>query len=132
MAFQLTKQQQVVFFPHAKSTQWDNVYMLFFHFHQNDGGIQTASTVLPVPLMSAANFTMMYSSAGGHKETARLTEVQPGWQHFQNSHFLPRKMTFKDPKTTSAGRAGLLRDFITAVVRTDAGLYWITNETIIL
>lgn len=84
-----------VFF-HAKSAQWDSVYMLFFHFHQsNDGSIQTASTVLPVPLMSAANFTMMYSSAGGHKETARLTEVQPRRQHFQNSHFLPKNWPSK-------------------------------------
>lgn len=107
--------------------------MLLFHFHQrNDGSIQTASTVLPVPLMSAANFTMMYSSAGGHKETARLIEVQQGRLHFQNSHFLPKNLTFKDPKTTSAGRVDLLRAFITAVVHTDAGRNGITNETVIL
>lgn len=42
--------------------------------------------------MSAANFTMMDSFAGGHKEAARLTEVQPGrQQHFPSSEFSYKK-----------------------------------------
>lgn len=69
--------------------------------------------------MSAANFTMMDSFAGGHKEAAGLTEVQPGRQrHFPSSEFSDKKnqtqLTFKDPKITSTARMDLLRDFITA------------------
>lgn len=109
--------------------------MLFFHFHQSkDGSIKTASTALPVPLMSAANFVLMYSSAG-HKETTRLIEMRPGrQQHFPFSEFTfsSKKLNFKDPKITSTGRVDLLRDLITAVVHANAGRYWITNEMIIL
>lgn len=51
--------------------------------------------------------SLFHDDAGGHRETARLIDAARAAAtpfFLQNSHFLPKKITFKDPKITNIGR----------------------------